>query len=60
MGAAALAACREITIMHLAMPNQHRIPLNLEPLGKKNANEIFVTTSEPYGLITATLERGAE
>jgi urate oxidase len=60
MGEAALAACQEITVLHLAMPNQHRIPLNLEPLGKLNKNEIFVTTSEPYGLITATLERGAD
>lgn len=60
MGEAAMEACHEITEMHLAMPNQHRIPLNLEPLGKVNKNEIFVTTSEPYGLITATLERGAD
>lgn len=60
MGEAAMNACCEVTTMHLAMPNQHRIPLNLEPLGKVNKNEIFVTTGEPYGLITATLERGAD
>lgn len=58
MGEAAMEICGEVTAMHLAMPNQHRIPLNLEPLGKTNKNEIFVTTSEPFGLITATLERG--
>jgi urate oxidase len=58
MGEAALGACAAITRVELAMPNQHRIPLNMVPLGKKNVNEIFVTTSEPYGLITATLERG--
>ena len=57
MGEAALSACAAITRLELAMPNQHRIPLNMAPLGKKNVNEIFVTTSEPYGLITATLER---
>jgi urate oxidase len=39
------------------MPNQHRIPVNLQPLGLENRNEIFVTTCEPYGLIKATLER---
>jgi len=60
MGRAAMDVCTDITVLHLAMPNQHRIPLNLEPLGKPNKNEIFVTTSEPYGLITATLERGAD
>jgi urate oxidase len=58
MGEAALGACAAITRMELAMPNQHRIPLNMTGLGKKNMNEIFVTTSEPFGLITATLERG--
>jgi urate oxidase len=58
MGEAALGASAAITRLELAMPNQHRIPLNMAPLGKKNVNEIFVTTSEPYGLITATLERG--
>jgi len=58
MGEESLRACTAITRMELAMPNQHRIPLNMTPLGKRNANEIFVTTSEPYGLITATLERG--
>ena len=57
MGAAALAACDRITRIALAMPNQHRIPFNLTPLGKPNRNEIFVTTSEPFGRITAVLER---
>jgi urate oxidase len=57
MGQAALAACDAIGSIHLAMPNQHRIPFNLEPLGKPNKNEVFVTTSEPSGLITATIER---
>jgi urate oxidase len=58
MGEATLAECSEVTKIALAMPNQHRIPFNLAPLGKENKNEIFVTTSEPYGRITAVLERG--
>ena len=57
IGRAALAACDAIQSIHLAMPNQHRIPFNLEPLGKANKNEVFVTTSEPSGLITATIDR---
>jgi urate oxidase len=57
MGQAALVVCDAIESIHLAMPNQHRIPFNLEPLGKANKNEVFVTTSEPLGLITATIER---
>jgi urate oxidase len=57
MGEAALASCGDATKIALAMPNQHRIPFNLAPLGKENRNEIFVTTSEPFGRITAVLER---
>jgi urate oxidase len=57
MGEAALAACAAISEIHLELPNQHRIPVNMVPLGLVNRNEIFVTTSEPFGLITATLRR---
>lgn len=59
MGAAALEAVPEITTIRLEMPNQHRIPFNVQPLGKAHRNEIFVTTAEPYGLITAVLTREA-
>ncbi|MGD9722019.1 MAG: factor-independent urate hydroxylase [Pirellulales bacterium] len=58
MGQAALQAVAAVTTIDLAMPNQHRIPVNLAPFGKPNRNEIFVMTSEPYGLITATVARG--
>ncbi|MGI9176567.1 MAG: factor-independent urate hydroxylase [Pirellulales bacterium] len=57
MGRAALAACPEVEEIALEMPNQHRIPLDLTPFGLPNRHEIFVTTSEPYGLIRATLHR---
>jgi urate oxidase len=57
MGDAALGAVPAIVTIDLEMPNQHRIPFNLEPLGLPNRNEIFVTTSEPYGLIKAGLTR---
>jgi urate oxidase len=59
MGQAALVVCPEIVEMTLEMPNQHRIPIDLTPFGIANKNEIFVTTSEPYGLIRATLRREA-
>jgi urate oxidase len=57
MGEAALGACPQVDEIHLAMPNQHRISVDVRPFGKEHRNEIFVTTSEPYGLITATLRR---
>jgi urate oxidase len=57
MGEAALAACPEIEKIELTLPNKHRIPFNLTPFGKENKNEIFVTTSEPYGEIHAVIAR---
>lgn len=58
MGEAALAACDTIDRIDLSLPNQHRIPFNLEPLGHENKAEIFVTTDEPAGQIAGTVERG--
>jgi urate oxidase len=57
MGEAALAACKSVRQISFRLPNQHRIPFNLEPLGLKNTNSIFVTTSEPYGDISGTVVR---
>lgn len=57
MGEAALAACPEISRIHLAMPNKHYLPINLAPLGRENANEVFLPTDEPAGQIEATLAR---
>jgi urate oxidase len=57
MGDAALAACPSIQSIDLKMPNQHRIPFNLEPFGLENDNEIFVPTEEPYGVITGVVKR---
>ena len=42
MGQAALAAVPEITRIALRLPNKHRIPVNLDPFGLENKNEIFV------------------
>lgn len=58
MGEAVLNAEPAVREIELHMPNQHRIPFNLEPLGLKNTNSIFVTTSEPSGQISARLGRG--
>jgi urate oxidase len=57
MGEAALARCRDISEIHLTMPNQHRLLVDLAPFGMHNHNEIFVPTSEPFGLITGTIRR---
>lgn len=57
MGDAVLAAVPEIEEISLTLPNLHRLPFNLEPLGLENKNEIFVTTSEPHGTIKGTMAR---
>ena len=57
MGEAALGACAEIDEITLTLPNRHRILVDLGRFGQSNANEIFVATDEPFGLITGTLRR---
>ena len=57
MGEAVLAAIPEIDSIKIDMPNKHRIPANLKPLGLEFENDIFITTDEPYGNITGTITR---
>jgi urate oxidase len=56
-GQRALDRCASVQSISLTMPNQHRIPFNLEPFKLANTNQIFVTTDEPYGVISATISR---
>src|SRR5262249_53594764 len=51
MGEAALAAVPEITAIRLSLPNKHHLLVDLARFGLENANEIFVATDEPFGLI---------
>jgi urate oxidase len=57
MGAAALDASPEMQWISLTMPNKHRILVDLKPFGLENANEVFVATDEPHGVIRGTLQR---
>lgn len=57
MGEAVLAACPAVERVNLTLPNQHRIPFNLEPFGLDNPNVIFVPTTEPHGLISGSVVR---
>ena len=58
MGEAVLETV-DVEEIHIAMPNRHHLPVDLTRFGLENRNEIFVATSEPYGLIEATLRRGS-
>lgn len=57
MAASVLVACPEIDEISLIMPNQHHILADIEKLGFKNQNDIFVPTPEPFGVISATIRR---
>ncbi|MBX3380342.1 MAG: urate oxidase [Phycisphaeraceae bacterium] len=57
MGEAALNECDAIESIRLSLPNIHCLLVNLKPFGIENANEIFVPTDEPFGLIEATITR---
>jgi urate oxidase len=57
MGEAALGKCSAIENIRLSLPNSHCLLINLKPFGMENANEIFVPTDEPHGLIEATMTR---
>ena len=58
MGEAALAAVPELQDIHLACPNKHYIPFNLEPFGLSADNQVFVATDEPHGQIECRIGRG--
>lgn len=49
MGQAVLHAHEEIERIHLALPNIHHLPVG-------EGNEVFQATTEPHGLIEATVE----
>ena len=57
MGKAVLAAVPAVTRVSLRLPNKHRIPVNLKPFGLENQNDVYVWTDEPFGDITAVVER---
>ena len=57
MGETVLERCREVEEIRLTMPNKHHLPVDLEPFGLANDNDVFVATEAPYGLIEATVIR---
>jgi urate oxidase len=57
MGEAAIGAVPEVSEIRLSLPNRHHLLFDLARFGMENANEVFVPTSEPFGLIEATVVR---
>ena len=49
----------EVAEVTMTMPNLHHWLVDLSPFGQPNDREIFVATTEPHGLIQATVRRAA-
>lgn len=43
--------------VRMVLPNLHHWRVDLEPFGLDNPGEVFVSTTEPHGLIDATIRR---
>ncbi len=58
MARAILERHEEIDQIRMALPNLHHWLVDLSPFGLTNDGEIYVATTEPYGIIEATVRRG--
>jgi urate oxidase len=57
MGEAVLKLHAEVEEIRFALPNLHHLLADLSPFGMTNDKEVYVATSEPHGLIEATIVR---
>jgi urate oxidase len=57
MGEAVLDANPEVERIHLTLPNRHHLPYDVSRFGVEDRGEVFHATTEPFGLIEATVER---
>jgi urate oxidase len=57
MGTAMLDAEPAIDWVRMVLPNLHHWTVDLAPFGLDNPGEVFVSTTEPHGLIDATVRR---
>jgi urate oxidase len=48
----------EVSEVSMTLPNLHHWTVDLSPFGIENDREVYVSTTEPHGLIEATIRRG--
>jgi urate oxidase len=48
----------EVEEVRMVLPNLHHWLADLSPFGLTNEGEVYVSTTEPHGLIEATVRRG--
>ena len=58
IGRAIVGRHPEVSEVTMTLPNLHHWLADLAPFGLSNDREIFIPTTEPYGLIQATVRRG--
>jgi urate oxidase len=57
IGEAVLDAHPEVERIHLSLPNRHHLPFDVSRFGVDDGGDVFHATTEPFGLIEATVER---
>jgi urate oxidase len=57
MGKAILERHPEVAEISMSLPNLHHWTVDLSPFGIANDREVYVSTTEPHGLIEATIRR---
>lgn len=57
VGKAVLERHPEIEEISMSLPNLHHWTVDLAPFGIENDREVYVSTTEPHGLIEATIRR---
>jgi urate oxidase len=60
LGVAALNADADLERIRLTLPNRHHLPFDVGRFGVEDRGEVFQATTEPYGLIEATVERATD
>ena len=58
MARAILERHEEVEMIRMVLPNLHHWLVDLAPFGLSNDREIYTPTTEPHGLIEATVRRG--
>ena len=57
MAKAMLERHQELDEVRMVLPNLHHWPVDLSALGMTNDRTVYVATTEPHGLIEATIRR---
>jgi urate oxidase len=57
IGRAILERHSEVDSVSMSLPNLHHWTVDLRPFGIENDREVYVSTTEPHGLIEATIQR---